>query len=359
MSTYVEQTPDEIRRDIEETRAEMDETVDELTDRLQPRHVLNDLLELFQGREDRVKEKLYAGKETAEEYAGRASDCAGNAASGLWETMKDHPVPFALIGAGAALLVTGVGARQKLRSRPIADGIDVYEGEGTYFEEDFYPDGTAGFSDTPPYAQDEETDTRFPPVEESPAFAEEGLREYGNGGPHGTGRAGAEAERRSRQARRRARVAAGRTQQQIRRSSEAAVQTVEQHPLAVGVTALAAGLIMGSLLPTTGYEDEAMGRRAGEARARAADQAREMAARGRRSAQAAYDEALRQAEEEGLTPEQMGERAREAANVTAQAGKDAAEHEGMTPDQLKGKVQDVAEQSKGAAKEEWSKGAES
>jgi hypothetical protein len=84
---------DEIKRDIDRTRYEMDETLDELSERLQPRHILDDILDMF--RSDTGG-------------AGTARVVAQRTGRNLVHQIQENPVPLALIGAGIAwMMVSG------------------------------------------------------------------------------------------------------------------------------------------------------------------------------------------------------------------------------------------------------------
>ncbi|MEX2016218.1 MAG: DUF3618 domain-containing protein, partial [Candidatus Hydrogenedentales bacterium] len=84
---------DEIKRDIDRTRYEMDETLDELSERLQPRHLLDDVLDVF--RSDTGG-------------AGQARLVAQRAGRNFVDQIQENPVPMALIGAGIAwMLLSG------------------------------------------------------------------------------------------------------------------------------------------------------------------------------------------------------------------------------------------------------------
>jgi hypothetical protein len=102
-------TPDAIRSDIERTRAQMDNTIDLLSSRLKPRHLVDDVLRIFQSGED------------ADEGAARRTirEAGVHAAAKL----KQNPVPATLIGAGLAWLLFQDKSR---RSRPAVTSYDPY-----------------------------------------------------------------------------------------------------------------------------------------------------------------------------------------------------------------------------------------
>jgi len=91
------------------------------------------------------------------------------------------------------------------------------------------------------------------------------------------------------------------------RAGRTIVQSVEQNPLLVAGVGLFVGALIASALPRTDVEDNVVGaakRQAGEAAAGAVRAAKN-------AADGAFDEASRQAEAEGLTPDGLGEAARD------------------------------------------------
>lgn len=81
----------EIEHDIERTRHEMDETLDAIGERLNPRHLFDDLLDLFRSGDS-------AG---GADYARQAKQAGRSVA----RKIKAHPVPALLCAAGAAWLL--------------------------------------------------------------------------------------------------------------------------------------------------------------------------------------------------------------------------------------------------------------
>lgn len=79
----------EIRADIEETRSEMGGTLNELGDRLDPAHIV-----------EQAKENV------REATIGRVEETAKGMSDMVIETIKRNPIPAALAGAGLAMLWT-------------------------------------------------------------------------------------------------------------------------------------------------------------------------------------------------------------------------------------------------------------
>ncbi len=125
------------------------------------------------------------------------------------------------------------------------------------------------------------------------------------------------------------------------------VEAIDDNPLVSGVAVLGLGLLVGSLLPSTQLEDEALGEQSDELKARGAEAGREVLERGQEMAvsagEAAYDEAKRQ----GLTPSQLAEQARAGIDKLAGAAKENAPATG----DLRAKAAAVVERATAAAKE--------
>lgn len=83
----------EIEHDIERTRHEMDETLDAIGERLNPRHLLDDLLDLFRSGD--------SGEGGGADYARHARQAGRSVA----RKIKAHPMPALLCAAGAAWLL--------------------------------------------------------------------------------------------------------------------------------------------------------------------------------------------------------------------------------------------------------------
>src|SRR5688572_12809638 len=82
-----ERSPEEIRYEIERTRTQMDETVEALGDRLSPGRFVDDLWERVQSE----------------------------GASAITDTLRRHPIPFSLVGAGLGWLIYEQAKQRKER----------------------------------------------------------------------------------------------------------------------------------------------------------------------------------------------------------------------------------------------------
>jgi hypothetical protein len=89
-----DESPEEIRADIEETREEMGGTLDALGERLDPNRLMSEAKE-------NVREATIGRVEDAVEVAG---ETAKGMSDMVMETIRRNPVPAALVGIGALML---------------------------------------------------------------------------------------------------------------------------------------------------------------------------------------------------------------------------------------------------------------
>ena len=85
----------EIQREIEETRMEMDHTLDEISERLHPRHLVDVAIDFFRAPSPEEHSP-------SREYASKAARSVGKQAM---RTVRQHPIPALLCGAGIAWLL--------------------------------------------------------------------------------------------------------------------------------------------------------------------------------------------------------------------------------------------------------------
>ncbi|MFN7141202.1 MAG: DUF3618 domain-containing protein, partial [Limisphaerales bacterium] len=83
---------DEILEDIRHTRERMDHTLDELGDKLQPRHLVEEAVDFFW-----TKERAMAGK---------AKQSTAQLGRKVVDEVREHPLPSLLIGAGLIWLLS-------------------------------------------------------------------------------------------------------------------------------------------------------------------------------------------------------------------------------------------------------------
>lgn len=193
----------EIRADIEETRVEMGGTLNQLGDRLEPGHLV-----------EQAKENV------REATIGRVEETAKGVSDMVMDTIKRNPIPAALAGAGLALLwanrAQGAQAQQRsgygYQSRPGS----VYDSAGNGESIGAKAKGAAST------------------VGGAVGSAAEGAQQV----------TGEVIDR------------AGETAQQVGWKLETFMKA---NPLAVGAIAVGAGALVGSIVPETSQEREVLG----------------------------------------------------------------------------------------------------
>lgn len=197
----------EIRAEIEETRLEMGGTLNQLGDRLEPGH-------LVQQAKENVREATI----------GRVEETAKGVSDMVMETIKQNPIPAALAGAGLALLWAN---RSKGSTGP---GADVRYRSGY------------GYQSRPASAYESEVGGGLgSKAKDAAATVGGAVGSVAEGAQQATGEV---IDR------------AGETAQQVGWKLDSFMKA---NPLAVGAIAIGAGALVGSILPETEQEREVLG----------------------------------------------------------------------------------------------------
>lgn len=247
---------DAITAEIEVTRGEMDETVEAIGDRLDPRNVIEDAKGTV--REATVG-KVEQMASSATDVVGQAGDTAQQAGAGVLETLRRNPIPAAMTAFGLAWLWT---------HRSTESGHSWQGGRGW------------SYADSPRYGSE-----RY-----GVRYGEGGGQDYGRtgGGSAESGRGTAESIRGRAsetmgsvgESASHAADSAGRTMQHVpdqlgsmtQQTGDTLGRMIDDNPLGAGAVALAVGTAIGLALPETRTERRVLGpasqgliERAGEA----------------------------------------------------------------------------------------------
>lgn len=270
-------SPEDIERELEEERRRLRGTADELSNRLSVGSLIDEAMTRFQGS-------------------------GGEFGRNLGRTVRDNPLPVALIGVGLAWMMAGG-----------QDATDRRDGAfGRFRGDDWRDDDDGGY--------DPVSGHRSRPLRGDDHVG--GIPRNGRGRDEGPGvgerardaaltAAGSVSDAASRAAGAAggavsdatsatadaARSAYGRARHHGRRAASGVEDLIERQPLVAGALAFAAGAALGGLTPNTRAEDRLMGEHAERLRERGSDILSDEAEKARAVAQAAAKEAKAVADE--------------------------------------------------------------
>lgn len=232
---YAEDT-EQIRAEIEDTRAEMSQTINEIQERLSPENIVGQVKETVRDATigkveramERVGEKLADVTEPAMEYMGRAGTTIKETGRSVGNSMWRNPIPVALIGLGVGMLCmrrfrgTGNGYDyESTSSRASKSGRSSLMGQTQHTTGQSYQGSYQGSSQGTTNTLDQVRETASDLAHRST----ETLSNLGTKAKDGASALGTRFN-----------------------------QMLQQNPLAVGAVAVAAGTAVGLLLPTTEFE---------------------------------------------------------------------------------------------------------
>ena len=317
----------ELKREVEAQRAEVEDNLDRLQDRLSPGQMMDQLF-------DYVK-------------TGNGAEFTRN----LGRSMRDNPIPLALMGVGMAWLMAGGQSNQSRYDDDwnddrfdrgwddgwnrddrewddrFADDEDDISGDPVAFG--MIPQARGG---TAPADSDDEgmmakAGEMIDSVKEQAAAAGDRVGET----VRGSGEAASRHGRNLRRGARRYRDQFGRTVDRYgRRARRGFLDTLEEQPLVLGAIGVAVGAALGAALPATDSEDELMGETRDRLKRQAEAEGRKQADKARDMADAAYGAAKDEADRQGLnteTGQSAADDLKDRAAKVADAAKTAAERE--------------------------------
>ena len=253
----------EIRGEIERTRSEMSETIEEIQDRLRPDHLLQQAKDSVQeAAAGKVRNIMYTASEAAHMVADQTERTASQAA----RYIREHPVQTMLVAAGVTWWL--MRDREMRWNHGSSDYPPSEYGNGGDYNSDYNSTG--------------KIQAMRETVSEYAGQARESARQYAD------------------QARESARTAADHVRSAAYTASvkardgwghanDSLDRWVQENPLAVGAAAVAVGVAIGLSVPRTRYEDRTFGETRDEVLNRAKDKASEIRDRMSEQVQAAAD----------------------------------------------------------------------
>jgi ElaB/YqjD/DUF883 family membrane-anchored ribosome-binding protein len=342
---------------VEQTRAEMVDTIEAIKEKLDPQHLKE------QAKETVREATIGRAQHAMDEVKDRARDAMDNVAgttkdytATIMDTIRENPIPAAMIGIGIGWLLVNMRKQNNGHRYDRHYSERSYSGAGTMRNDYSYPDyqttdryenpgwSSQGASYRRGYEDDRgglgEMKDR---VQERAGEIKDRVQERAGELKDRAGQMKERVQERAGELKERVQYRAGevkdrvqegaqqigeRARYQSRQATTVVQQNMDENPLAVGAVALVVGAALGFMLPETEKEREWMG----ETRDRVVDRAQS-------------------------TAQQLGQKVQSVAREAMDTAKSAAQNEGLTPngsemDSLKQKVQNVAHSAMDAAKEE-------
>jgi ElaB/YqjD/DUF883 family membrane-anchored ribosome-binding protein len=293
LDTDDDESTEALRSDIEQTRAEMGQTIEAIKERLAPDNIKESVKEEVKEQLESAKEKI---KETiSEQYhdakasvreatIGRvehmmhsAGETVGEARETIVETVRRNPIPAALVGIGLGwLLMSARSQRRRSEWRhPPSFAGDRYDARNEYG----YPRGLGGYGAWDERGgrnreQENGVIEKVKGAAGSVVHRAEGAasqvahtaEELAHRAQHGASALAHRVEDTAHDLGHRARYGAQRIEHRVE-------ETFQENPLALGALAVAVGAAVGLALPQTRRENELIG----EARDQLVDKARDVA----------------------------------------------------------------------------------
>jgi ElaB/YqjD/DUF883 family membrane-anchored ribosome-binding protein len=269
-----------IRERIDATRERLGETIEEIGERVNPGRVRRALKSRARDQVDEFKANV---KRKARNTMRDVEDGVTGTGRGVWERIRENPIPAGMVGVGLAWLAangraSGAASRTTGRARRVDYGgyWDPYAGEdlaryGTSVEE----------------ASGEEQ-SRTEELRDRAGEAAERVRDRGQEAVDSAREKTSELKHRAEEgmhdARERARQWGNETQYRARRVEHRVEDSVQENPIAAGMVAAALGFAAGMMVPESRRENEMFGaardrliERAGSTARRAGHKAKEVA----------------------------------------------------------------------------------
>jgi ElaB/YqjD/DUF883 family membrane-anchored ribosome-binding protein len=333
--------PADIEREIHETQAEMDSTLEALRSKLSPGELVGQTL-------------------------GYIRDSGSDMGRGFREQVRENPLPIALLATGLGWLMTA-GSRGRRRPGSAVEGVIPsrrragpagYPSMGELGDADYrtvsqYGNVFQALARVRPRMEESNEDfcarlypalaealeMKQEPAEETHGFRERVQRafdELSSRAQDAQQKISMRTQSQWQRARKGARETVGAAREQVshvgervgyraRRVGDQAADFYNDYPLAAGAIAVALGAFVGAALPSTRQERRLLGRTGEDLRQTAGEYVRETARAAGDVAGRMASTARERAEAEGLTPERGEEGARDLSERLRRTGEEAVE----------------------------------
>jgi ElaB/YqjD/DUF883 family membrane-anchored ribosome-binding protein len=269
---------DMIRSDIEGTRANMSSTIDAIQEKLSPQR-------LTEQAKDAVRDATVG---RVQDMASNVTNTARETGSTLMDTIRENPLPAALVGIGVGWLFLSArrqaAERDRWRSRYEPRYYD--RGSGRYGASS-YGHPTSNYPNDR-YSQYGSSQYGF----SQPSREENGkMSQMADTAKDRLSNVGDRAQEMTDTVKERASDMADQAQWQAQRARGWLERTWDENPLVVAGAALAAGALVGLSIPSTDAERQMMGEASGNVLQQAADTAQDVTQNVSQKAQQAMQEA--------------------------------------------------------------------
>jgi len=322
----------EIRADIEQTRADMSETINALQERLSPSNLKEQaqeqISEVKEQVKEQVREQFHEAKEMVraatigrvEDMVQSAGDSVNDARYTVMETIRQNPIPAALVGIGLGWLFMNRRSATPIR----------YSGRGNVRGVSQYYDDRRPYDYAPGYSSGGMRGQSQGFVGNAVDRVQQTAGDVA-GSVTGTASnvAGTVSDTASNVASTVSDTAsnlADQAQYQAQRLEDRFQQQLGENPLVVGAVALALGAALGLAVPTTEKEDQLMGEARDTLFERATEAAAQTAAQGMDKVQQAAGQVASASEG---TAQTMG-KIQQAAGQVADKARDTAREAGQS-----------------------------
>ncbi len=258
-------SPEAIREHIRQTRANMSEIVDAIQAKLSPERLTHEAKEMVKDATIRKVENM----------AHMATHKAETWRAQVVETVKQNPIPAALIGIGLGWLLIESARSSSEEEHAYSQRYDMPSRVGTYYSEQqpFMTKAQTAISENMSNIQDKASEMTQNVQERMGEVAENVQMKASEMAGNIQAKASEVTSNIQAKASEQADYLSQQAQYQMERAKRTVQTTLEENPLAVGAAAVAAGAAIGLMLPITQKEDELMG----ETRDRLLHQAQEAA----------------------------------------------------------------------------------